>query len=67
MKNRLRTLSESPIGRREFTLQSAMALQATHKRLASRCAVIRITLDAILKGATPMLRSRVTVVGASFV
>ena len=28
MKNRLRTLSESPIGRREFTLQSAMALLA---------------------------------------
>ena len=46
---------------------SAGALQLGHRRRASRCAVIRMTLEAMLKGAMPMLRIRVSVVGASLV
>jgi hypothetical protein len=38
-------------------------LQLAHSRRARRCAVIKITLDAMLKGAMPMLRMRVSVVG----
>ncbi|MCY1368688.1 hypothetical protein D9M69_556860 [compost metagenome] len=43
------------------------ARHSMHSRRARRCAVIRITLDAMLNGAMPMLRMRVSVVGASLV
>ena len=46
---------------------SAGCLHLAHRRRARRCAVIRITLEAMLKGAMPMLRMRVSVVGASLV
>ena len=46
---------------------SAGLLQLGHNRRARRWAVIKITLDAMLKGAMPMLRMRVSVVGASLV
>ena len=38
-------------------------LQCEHSLRPSRCAVIRITDEAMLNGATPMLSSRVSVVG----
>src|SRR5450830_1203421 len=50
------------------SLGASMAtLQWLHKRLASRCAVISDTADAILNGATPMFIKRVRVDGASLV
>ncbi len=48
-------------------LASTVHVSHAHGRRASRWAVIRITLDAILKGAMPILRIRVSVVGASLV
>ena len=46
---------------------SATALQLGTQPRARRWAVMRITLDAMLKAAMPMLRIRVKVVGASLV
>ena len=43
------------------------ALQLAHKRRASRCAVIRMTDEAMLNAGTPILARRVSVVGASLV
>ena len=46
---------------------SSGCLQCVHSLRASRCAVIRITDEATLNGATPMFSRRVSVVGASLV
>ena len=60
-------LASKPASRRAWGGYEAGALHFSHRRRARRWAVINRTLEAILKGATPMFSNRVKVVGASLV
>ncbi len=51
----------------DLTFLAMVLSDGAGEMCAKRCAVIRMTLEAILKGAIPILRMRVRVVGASLV